>query len=75
MSNLGFIERYVPYPLRAAKLSLDLTLFPWWKPRFHYNRSLNEIAKEQGMTICSRTLESRRDLLSKVRKSTDVTRY
>jgi len=51
MSNLGFIERYVSYPLRAAKLSLDLTLFPWWKPRFHYNRSLNEIAKEQGMTI------------------------
>ena len=45
------IERNVSYPLRAAKLSLDLTLFPWWKPRLRINRNLTEEAKENGVMI------------------------
>lgn len=50
-SWMGFFERRTPYPLRAAKLSIDLTLFPWWKPRFKYNKGLSESAKCNGAII------------------------
>lgn len=48
---MGFFERRVPYPLRAAKVSIDFTLFPWWKPEFHYKKELTEEAKRNGSTI------------------------
>lgn len=51
MSHLGFIERRIPYPIRAAKLSIEFTLFPWWKPRFHHNSRLTEDEKQLGITI------------------------
>lgn len=38
----------LPYPLRAAKLSIDLNPFGfWWKPSFH-NFKRNEYAKAEG---------------------------
>jgi hypothetical protein len=48
---MGYFERRTPYPLRAAKLSIAFTLFPWWKPSFHYNKKLTEAAKRDGATI------------------------
>jgi hypothetical protein len=51
MSHLGRIERLVPYPLRAARISLSLTLFPWWRPRFQWNCNLTDTAKRDGETI------------------------
>lgn len=51
MSHLGFVERHVPYPLRAAKLSISFTLFPWWRPFFQWNRRLTEAAKREGTPI------------------------
>lgn len=45
-------SRYLPYPLRAVKLSLDLNLFGfWWKPDWHYRQGLTEAAKADGATI------------------------
>ena len=46
--------RFIPYPLRAAKisLSLKLNLFdPWWLPDFTWKRDLTEQAKKDGRTI------------------------
>ena len=45
------LSRYIPYPLRAAKLTLDINVFGvWWKPDWHY-RELTESAKAAGETI------------------------
>jgi len=45
-------SRYIPYPLRAAKLSLDLNIFGvWWKPDWHYCKELTESAKANGEPI------------------------
>ena len=46
-------SRYLPYPLRAVKLSLDLNIFGFWsKPDWHYRKGLTEAAKADGATIC-----------------------
>lgn len=42
----------IPYPLRAAKLSLDFGPFCfWWMPQFYRKASLTERAKADGATI------------------------
>jgi hypothetical protein len=42
----------VPYPLRAAKISLDINPFSiWWKPSFTRRTTLTEAAKCSGETI------------------------
>ena len=46
----AFHFRMVPYPLRAAKLSLSIGFAMWW-PQFVFKRDLTELAKEQGATI------------------------
>ena len=47
--HLGIIESRIPYPYRAARLQIELTLFPWWKPKFkHFH--LTEKAKAAGET-------------------------
>ena len=44
--------RVLPYPLRAAKLSLDLNIFGfWWKPEWHYRPHQTELAKAEGARI------------------------
>lgn len=44
--------RLVPYPLRAAKLSLSINPFGFWfRPSFVWKRDLTEHAKAQGETI------------------------
>lgn len=49
-THLGLVERFVPYPARAARLSISLTVFPWWKPAYH-KRHLTEQEKEDGEVI------------------------
>lgn len=45
-------SRYLPYPLRAAKLTLDLNIFGFWLiPAWAYNKRLTESARESGATI------------------------
>ena len=45
-------RKMMPYPLRAARLSLALHPFGfWWKPAFAYRRTLTEAAKRDGETI------------------------
>lgn len=42
----------LPYPMRAAKISLDLNPFHfWWKPSFMHRKSLTEAARANGETI------------------------
>lgn len=42
----------IPYPLRAARLSLDVNLFGfWWKPQFVHRDRLTESARANGETI------------------------
>lgn len=46
------LARYIPYPLRAAKITIDFQFFGiWWLPEFHHNRKLNELARRDGSTI------------------------
>lgn len=46
------LVRYIPYPLRATKISLDLNPFGFWlKPRYSFNFGLTEMQKEQGELI------------------------
>ncbi len=41
-----------PYPLRAARFSIDLNPFGFWlKPQFRWFRRLTEEAKADGSTI------------------------
>jgi len=48
---MGYVERRTPYPLRAAKLSIDFSIFPVFKPRFIYRKNLTEEKKAAGATI------------------------
>jgi len=48
---MGMFERMCPYPLRAARLSISFTLFPWLRPQAHWSRNLTESAKRDGETI------------------------
>jgi hypothetical protein len=42
----------IPYPLRAACISVSLNPFGFWlKPVFHWRKSLTEAAKADGETI------------------------
>jgi hypothetical protein len=41
----------IPYPLRAARIALELNPFGFWLPRFYWKRDLTETAKENGATI------------------------
>lgn len=42
----------IPYPARAAKITLDINpLGFWWKPGFTHRRTLTERAKADGETI------------------------
>lgn len=50
-THLGFIEKRIPYPLRAAKLSIQFTIFPWLKPRFVNRSNISEQSKKDGNTI------------------------
>lgn len=45
-------RRLIPYPLRAAKLTLSIQPFGfWWRPEFTHRRTMNESARENGETI------------------------
>jgi hypothetical protein len=46
------IRRLIPYPLRAARLSIDLAPFCFWLiPRGHYREKMTERSKANGETI------------------------
>jgi len=46
------MKHLIPYPLRAARISLDLNPFGfWWKPYLGRHRFLSEEAKQQGAMI------------------------
>jgi hypothetical protein len=46
------MPKLIPYPLSAAKITLELMPFGiWLKPRFRYRRHLSEMDREQGDTI------------------------
>tara|TARA_B100001146_G_C16007660_1_gene359447 strand:- start:164 stop:412 length:249 start_codon:yes stop_codon:yes gene_type:complete len=45
-------KRWIPYPLRAAKVSVDFRFFGfWWKPSFTHKKDFSETAKSNGETI------------------------
>lgn len=44
------MKNIIPYPLRAAKISIDLHPFIFWMPRFR-KVGLTELAKQQGGCI------------------------
>ena len=42
----------IPYPLRAAKISIDFNPFGFWlKPSFTYRQDLTEQARRDGNAI------------------------
>jgi hypothetical protein len=42
----------IPYPLRAAKISIELNPFGfWWKPSFFRKKYISERAKADGNAI------------------------
>lgn len=43
----------LPYPLRAARISVSFGLHICWVPVFYHNKKLTEWAKEQGSIIWS----------------------
>lgn len=45
------MNKIIPYPLRAAKISLSINPFNFWWPRFAWKKELTELAKQQGATI------------------------
>lgn len=51
MSHLGFIQRRIPYPLRAARISLTFNPFGFWWPSFTHRKDLSEAARREGETI------------------------
>jgi hypothetical protein len=51
MSHLGPIERRIPYPLRAASISIRIAPFGFWKPSFTHRKRLTEAARANGETI------------------------
>lgn len=50
MSHLGPISRRIPYPLRAASISLTFVPFTFWWPSF-VQPYLTEAARANGETI------------------------
>ena len=47
--HLG-LSRYIPYPLKAVRLSIDFMLFGFWPPSLH-RPELTEMQKEMGSHI------------------------
>ena len=46
------MKKVIPYPLRAAKISIDFQPFGFWlKPSFTHRKDLPERAKANGETI------------------------
>lgn len=45
-------SRFVPYPLRATKISIDFNPFGFWlAPDWHHRKDMPEIRKAQGDPI------------------------
>ena len=45
-------KRIIPYPLRAARISISIMPFGfWWKPVFVHKSQLTEKAKADGATV------------------------
>jgi hypothetical protein len=43
------MAKRIPYPLRAAKISIDIMPFGfWWKPTFYRRKDMSEARKENG---------------------------
>lgn len=51
MSHLGPIVRRIPYPLRAARISLTFVPFTFWMPSWTHRKWLTEKARSNGETI------------------------
>ena len=51
MSHLNFVQRRIPYPLRAARISFTLNPFGFWKPTFSHRKNLAEKYRREGETI------------------------
>jgi len=51
MTHLGIIERRVPYPLRAMRISISFRLFPRWKPYFNAPVTLESERAHEGAVI------------------------
>ena len=51
MSHLGPISRRIPYPLRAASISLTFVPFTFWRPSLIHRKSLTEAARADGNNI------------------------
>lgn len=47
---LGF-SRYFPYPLRAARITIDISPFSFWRPTWDYRKDLTENQKANGHNI------------------------
>jgi len=47
---MGYFERRIPYPLRAAKISIAFTLWPWIKPSFRKSH-ISESSRVDGDVI------------------------
>lgn len=46
------LSKIIPYPLRAACISIQIQPFGFWlKPRFVHRKELTEFARENGETI------------------------
>jgi len=45
------LSRYVPYPLRAIRISLSISPFSFWRPSITNNCHISEQAKKDGDTI------------------------
>ena len=46
------VRSILPYPLRAAKLSLELNIFGfWWKPELWHKKGLTEKARREGEPV------------------------
>jgi hypothetical protein len=44
--------KLIPYPLRAAKISVDFAPFTfWWKPSFTHRKTMGEAYRANGETI------------------------
>lgn len=45
-------RRWLPYPLRATCISLDIVPFGfWWKPSFYRRKALSELGRRDGETL------------------------
>lgn len=46
------MKKLIPYPLRAACISISFKPFGfWWKPEFRHIKKMPERFREDGMTI------------------------